>query len=272
VGSVSTTHFNVGRQQIHLPFEEDQNAQNSRGVLGLALRPDLFEKFKDRFTQAQKRAEKDLKDTDVSLSEHKWESFSLQKTFQQYQGKAPNYYEVTCPWGNRFRVHQANPTLNASLGLLYLQFRCLSGTAKDIARFYHDLLSASVRLKEEGGVEIAIIGLGPGQHLIFVEIPKNEPQQLDQYDGHHICIYIANLSKTFKRLQARKLIYVNKRFDDKAKTMEEALHYRGFRFKDIVMVEGRGRLFQLEHEIRSVVHPSYLKPLTNRCDNPFLPL
>jgi len=66
------------------------------------------------------------------------------------------------------------------------------------------------------------------------------------------------------------LIYVNKRFDDRAKTMEEALHYRGFRFKDIVMVEGRGRLFQLEHEIRSAVHPSYLKPLLNRVDNPSL--
>jgi len=160
--------------------------------------------------------------------------------------------------------------LNASLGLTYLQLRCLNGTAKQIARFYHDLLGANVRLKEEADVEVAVISIGPQQNLIFTEIPKNEPQQLDQYDGHHICIYIANLSTTFKRLQSRKLIYVSKRFEDRAKTMEEALHYRAFRIKDIVREEGRGRLFQLEHEIRSVVHPSYLKPLLNRCDNPLL--
>jgi len=270
-GSFDTIHWNIGRQQIHLPLEEDQPAQNSRGVLGIALRSDLFEKFTDRFTKAQKSLSRTLKDTDVSLKEEKWESFPYQKTFGQYQGKASVYYEITCPWGNRFRVHPAAPTLNASLGINYLQLRCLHGTAKHIARFYQSLLGATVRLKEENDVEIALVSLGPHQNLIFMEIPKSEPQQLDQYDGHHICIYIANFSQTFKRLQNRKLIFVNKKFEDRAKTMEEALHYRSFRFKDIVMVEGRGRLFQLEHEVRSVVHPCYLKPLLNRVDNPVLP-
>jgi len=271
MGSYDTTHWNLGRQQIHLPLEEEGPAQNSRGVLGLALRPDLFESFKDRFTKGQETLKKAFHETEVSFKEEKWENFPFKSTFAQYQGKASVYYEITCPWGNRFRVHPASPTLNASLGLTYLQLRCLHGTAKHIARFYQSLIGATARLKEENDVEIALISLGPQQNLIFMEIPKNEPQQLDQYDGHHICIYIANLSQTFKRLQSRKLIYVNKRFEDRAKTMEEALHYRGFRFKDIVMVEGRGRLFQLEHEVRSVVHPSYLKPLVNRVDNPLLP-
>jgi len=177
---------------------------------------------------------------------------------------------VTCPWGNRFRVQPAAPTLNASLGVTYLELRCLYGTAKLIARFYHEMIGATVRVREEGGVEIASVSLGPSQNLFFVEIPKSEPQQLEAYDGHHICIYIANLSKTFKKLQSRKLIYVNKRFEDRAKTMEEALKWRGFRFKDIVKIEGKGRLFTLEHEVRSVVHPAYLKPLVNRVDNPLL--
>jgi len=150
---------------------------------------------------------------------------------------------------------------------MYLELKCLHGTAKHIARFYHDLLGASVRLHTIGESEIASVSLGPGQHLHFVEIPKSSPQQLEAYDGHHICIYIANFSQAFKRLNNRKLIFVNKRFEDRAKTMEEALHYHSFRFKDIVMVEGRGRLFQLEHEVRSAFHPSYMKPLYNRVDN-----
>jgi len=275
-GTVSgATWINVGRQQIHLPSDVDNPAQYIRGVIGLSVRPDVYAKFKANFDEAVKAAapSRHLEGTNVGIDQKSWSKFGYKQTFKRYQGSAPEYLEVTCPWGNCYRIHPAQPLLTASLGISYVALKCLHGTAKHIAQFYHNMLGATVHLTtdHDAKVEVARISLGPQQDLIFTEIPKSEPQQLEAYDGHHICIYINNFSETFKKFKSRKLVFVNKRFSDKAGSLEEALKYRCFRFKDIVMTEGRGRLFQLEHEVRSMFHPSYLRPLVNRVDHPLLP-
>eukprot|EP00456_Euglypha_rotunda_P056507 TRINITY_DN46480_c0_g1_i4.p1 TRINITY_DN46480_c0_g1~~TRINITY_DN46480_c0_g1_i4.p1 ORF type:complete len:134 (-),score=14.56 TRINITY_DN46480_c0_g1_i4:122-523(-) len=117
----------------------------------------------------------------------------------------------------------------------------------------------------DGKASVARISIGPNQDLLFVELPKTETRR-DPYDGYHLCIYIANFSKAFKKFKARKLLFINERFADRAESLEQALHDRSFRFKDIIMTSGRGRLFTLEHEVRSTFHPSYLKPLVNKSD------
>jgi len=274
-GGVHTTWYNIGKQQIHCPLEEKDDdddvevkSQQLRGVIGLAFRQDVFQGLKSHFELYAKA--KQLKGTQVSFNERKWSDFKLRETFKSYQGQTSTYYEASCPWGNRFRLHPANPYLSASLGIVYLEFRVLHDSARHIAAFYRQMLGAKVRLLADGDNRVARVSVGPGQELIFTEIPKSEPQQLEHYDGHHLCIYIANFSQTFKKFKSRKLIWVNPRFSDKADSMETAIRDRAFRFKDIIKMEEKGRVFTLEHEVRSMFHPNYLKPLVNRQDNTLL--
>jgi hypothetical protein len=45
--------------------------------------------------------------------------------------------------------------------------------------------------------------------------------------------------------------------------MEDVRNYQ-FRFKDIADPESGERLFEIEHEVRSLRHPMYYRPFVNR--------
>ncbi len=63
--------------------------------------------------------------------------------------------------------------------------------------------------------------------------------------GHHIQVYVADFSGPHKRLLERKLI------------TEESNQYQ-YRFASVA------GLFDIEHEVRSLTHPLYARPLVNR--------
>ena len=86
-----------------------------------------------------------------------------------------------------------------------------------------------------------------GQELVFRETDKKPAD----YDGHHIQVYVANFSRPHKALVERGAL------------SEESNQYQ-YRFLDIVDPDSGRKLFQIEHEVRSITHPMYLRPLLNR--------
>jgi hypothetical protein len=222
--TVTNMWATVGRSQFHLPTN---TAQVLRGRIGLVM-PEL-----DSLVERLASVKKDLKGTKFSY-----------KT-----GKGNSTVDVTCPWGNRFRVHTPDPERFGpyQLGLPYVQFDVKLGTAEGIARFYEQIMDAPSRVGKFDGAKSARVMVGHGQELIFSETKRRMPK----FDGHHIQVYVADFSGPHRRLQELGLV-----------SQEDNQHQ--YRFVDIVDPDNGKKLFEIEHEIRSMTHPLYARELVNR--------
>ena len=162
--------------------------------------------------------------------------------------EADGVVAVTCPWGNRFRCHSPGPGFgDMILGMPYVEFWVQSGTAKGIARFYEKVMRAPVALQSESDATVARVSIGRNQWLLF----RETAEELPPYDGHHIAVYVAHFSGLHRFMQRRGLI------------MEDVTTNQ-FRFKELVDPESGVKVFELEHEVRSLRHPLYHRPLVNR--------
>jgi catechol 2,3-dioxygenase-like lactoylglutathione lyase family enzyme len=156
--------------------------------------------------------------------------------------------DVTSPWGNQLRCHAPDRRFGAIvLGMPYVELDVPLGAAPGIARFYRDVFDTEARLEEAEASPAARVAVGQRQHLVFRETAAPLPA----FDGHHIQIYIANFSRPHARLKERGLV-----------TEESNPHQ--YRFNDIVDLESGKVLFTIEHEVRSMTHPLYARPLVNR--------
>jgi hypothetical protein len=154
------------------------------------------------------------------------------------------HVEATCPWGNRVRCHAPAAEFGATeLALAYVEFDVPQGSAAGIARFYAEIMGAPAAASP-GSARVAV---GRGQALVFTETADGLPP----YDGHHIQIYIADFSGPYEKLKRRGLI-----------TLETDAHE--WRFQNIVEPQSGALLFELEHEVRSLKHPLYGRPMVNR--------
>lgn len=218
---------NFGRTQVHLPSRGAQpRAQVLRGSAGFVV-PDL-EALKKRLDFAGAEMTRVVPEAATKFS---WRE----------QGGC---IEATCPWGNRIRCHAPGPEFGRTeLGLVYVDFDVPPGTAAGIARFYTQVMRAPA--SAEGGR--ATVRIGRGQRLLFTE--SSEP--VVAYDGHHVQVYIADFSSPYAWLKARGLV-----------TMESDAHE--WRFQSIVDPQSLEPLFEIEHEVRSMTHPLYGRPLVNR--------
>lgn len=106
---------------------------------------------------------------------------------------------------------------------------------------------APAQLTDTGGKPTAVVSVGPRQELRFGETEA----QPAAYDGHHIQLYVADFSGPYNRLQERGLI------------SEESDQHQ-YRFLHIVDPRDNAIKFTVEHEIRSMRHPLYGRPLVNR--------
>jgi len=165
-----------------------------------------------------------------------------------------DHVEVTCPWGNCVRCHEPDPARFGpiSLGIPYVEFDVPLGTADAIADFYGRMIEAPARVERDGTTgAVARVLVGRDQHLLFRETARPLPE----FDGHHVQIYLVNFSGPYRRLRERSLI------------TQEDNRYQ-YRFRDIIDLDSGSHLFTVEHEVRSVTHPMYLRPLVNR--NPMM--
>jgi catechol-2,3-dioxygenase len=162
--------------------------------------------------------------------------------------KAADHVDVTCPWGNHIRCYR--PDRNRfgpiALGMPYISFLVPKGAADGIARFYRQIIGAPA-VTVQGASAVTRVTVGMGQQLLFEETDA----PLAPYDGHHLQLYVVNFSGPHRQLMERGLV------------TQESNQYQ-YRFTDIVDPDTREVLYQLEHEIRSITHPLYARPLVNR--------
>lgn len=159
--------------------------------------------------------------------------------------EAEGHVAVTCPWGNRIRCHgpDAERFGRITLGMPYVEFDVAPGTLDGIARFYGEVMGCPA-VREAGAVSIRV---APAQDLVFRETDAPVPG----FDGHHIQLALLDFGGPYRWLAERGLI-----------TREDSEHqYRFIRIVD--PADGRV-LFEVEHEIRSVTHPLFARPLVNR--------
>jgi hypothetical protein len=200
------------------------NPQRLRGRIGLIL-PDL--------DGLRKR----LADVDPLLLQTEFR-------YEDHRGLV----EVVCPWGNRFQCHPpAQEFGDLELGIAYVEFDVAPRTASRIAAFYQEIMEAKATSEVRDGSTTASIRTGKNQYLRF----RETDQPLPPYDGHHIQIYIADFFQPHGRLRDRNLITREPNRDE-------------WRFRDIVDTTTNEVLFTIEHEVRSIVHPLYDRPLVNR--------
>ena len=164
--------------------------------------------------------------------------------------RANSILNVTTPWGNALVVHEPGQFGKLKLGMPYVQFDVGEGSAAGIARFYEEILATPASVVDKNEETIARIFIGQEQTLEYRETPNPMPA----YDGHHIAVYISDFSGSHDRLLERNLI-----------AQESNAHQ--FRFNWIVDPENNEKLFEVEHEVRSLTHPMFGRPLVNRNPN-----
>ena len=218
---------NFGRTQVHLPSRgANPKPERVRGTMGFVV-PDL-EALKKRL--------------DFAGAEMK--RVVPEKTTQFSWREKDGTVEATCPWGNRVRCHApAEAFGRTELGLAYVDFDVPPGTAEGIARFYDEVIGAPASAAQGR----ATVSVGRYQKLYFTETSAPLPE----YDNHHIQVYLADFSTPYRWLKERDLV-----------TMETDAHE--WRFQHIVDPGSLKRLFQIEHEVRSMKHPLFARPLVNR--------
>lgn len=220
--STDNMWINVGQQQFHLPTGP---AQVVRGVTGIVI-PDLAP-----LRQRLARYRSKLAGTRFAHTE------------------ADGAIEVTCPWGNRIRLHapDAGRFGPVALGIAYVELDAPVGSAGGIARFYRDVLHAAAHVGHDARGKFATVTVGLHTVLIYRETAA----PVADYDGNHIQITLADFSGPHKRLLARALI-----------TEESDQHQ--YRFQAIPDAESGEVLTEIEHEVRSLRHPLYNRQLVNR--------
>lgn len=159
-----------------------------------------------------------------------------------------DYVEAVCPWGNRVRCFEPGERFGAMrLGMPYVEIDAPSGTADGIVRFYQEIMDTHAEVGQEDGGAVARVSAGDGQTLVFRETDAPLPD----YDGHHIAIYIADFSGPYQKLLERGMV------------SEESDQHQ-YRFLDIFDPKDGKVLLRIEHEVRSMRHPMYARPLVNR--------
>ena len=195
-----------------------------RGHVGLVL-PD-----REALLRRLAAVRKDLEDTRFTFHEHN------------------AFIEVTSPWGNRLRCHEPDPRFGRiTLGMPYVEFDVPPGTTAAIARFYREILDAPAEAAADEHGRFARCAVGSRQDFIYRETDRPLPP----YDGHHVQVYLADFSGPHRKLREKGLVF------------EESDQWQ-YRFKDIVDLDSGKLLYTVEHEIRSMTHPLYARPLVNR--------
>mmetsp|Transcript_12626 Transcript_12626/g.19055 ORF Transcript_12626/g.19055 Transcript_12626/m.19055 type:complete len:345 (-) Transcript_12626:246-1280(-) len=241
---------NIGLQQFHFPSDYPQII---RGCIGLYY-PNISS------------IQQDLIDYEYAYS-------------ISYDHNSLPIIETICPYGNRFRLHQQvgeatwygpaahlPPNKEHSLpggltegrGMRYIEFDTSLHTAQRICEFYSYFLYANAttttEFSESGPLDTCTIYIGYHQYISF----KESRRPLPSYDGHHIALYVNRFVDIYERLVERSLHWENPRFPQfQYRSVDDILHHNEYRFKDIIDIHTGEVIYQLEHEIRSLSHPSF---------------
>ncbi len=221
--STDNMWVNVGKSQFHLPTGDAVVAPGTRTGLIVPGREALLARLA--------RVKKDLADTKFSFTE------------------TNDGVDATCPWGNRFTVHEPDEKRFGpmQLGMPYVSFDSPRGSSKGIARFYREMIGAHASAGADDGGAFARVEAGNGQALIFREGDKQNIVN----PTHHVMIFVCDFSGPHRRLNERGLI------------SEESNHAQ-YRFENIIDLDTGKSLYVIDHETRSMRNTMYGRKLVNR--------
>lgn len=261
---------NAGLTQIHLPLDVSPNStikQHISGVLGIGIEKGTFSK-----------AIKQLTNVGIDINIHTGEipsSFGLGTCIRLIEVDTSKYQSheryflggsPQCKGQPGFFMNDYKTALIAQkkeksipLGLLCIEINVPVINKNEntielsaIASFWRDILHARV---EEFTDRIRVYAdsqssdtLEQQQYLEF--IITNDISNENVYTGWHIALYLQDFESTFLRALEKNLIYDNPRFSDRGGTLE--LARLNNQFRTLIM----GKQFQLELEIRSLLHSS----------------
>ena len=167
---------------------------------------------------------------------------ALSETSFQFKEEG-DHVELTCPYGNTIKAYEPDKFPNMDLGMPYVEFNTQPGSTKGIAKFYSSVIGCPTSIESD----LVRVAMGHNQELIY----RETDQPLPEYDGHHIAIYVSNFSGPHQWLAERDLI------------SEESDQFQ-YRFQKIVDPDSGELLYEIEHEVRSLSHQMYRRPLVNR--------
>lgn len=212
--------INAGEQQFHLP---KNTAQKFRGTIGVIV-PDL-----EALARRLKGVERWMSGTEYSWQE------------------AEDCIDVTCPWGNAIRVHSPCEETGMTLGIRYGDMQVPVDSSDGIVKFYQQIFDTPAKKIEDNTGTYAQVSIGYNQVFRF----RETDDEIAEYDGHHIAIYVANFSKPHQMLVKHNLI------------SEESDQHQ-YRFQSIIDPDSGESITEIEHEVRSLHHPMRRRNLVNR--------
>jgi len=241
---------NAGFQQFHIITNKNGPAQVINGHVGLIV-PNLTELMR-RLTSVEKK----LQHTKFSWSK---KGFDPKMQYNIPLSPKASYVDVVGPFGNNFRVFEYDMSrfpFRGGLGIAYVELESRKDKLKDIKDFYSHFMGALVDQIDEETLSVCV---GPLQQLVFRATDK----ETIPYNGYHFAIYLATFEITYNLLNKHGLLFTQHKFSDRCETLRQALDNSQFRVRDVPSAQG-GVVFQLELEVRSLVHPSFMRPLVNR--------
>ena len=167
---------------------------------------------------------------------------ALSETSFQFKEEG-DHVELTCPYGNTIKAYEPDKFSNMDLGMPYVEFKTPPGSSKGIGKFYSSVIGCPTSIESD----LVKVAMGHNQELIY----RETDQPLPEYDGHHIAIYVSNFSGPHQWLAERDLI------------SRESDQFQ-YRFQKIVDPDSGELLYEIEHEVRSLSHQMYRRPLVNR--------
>ena len=167
---------------------------------------------------------------------------ALSETSFQFKEEG-DHVELTCPYGNTIKAYEPDKFSNMDLGMPYVEFKTPPGSSKGIGKFYSSVIGCPTSIESD----LVKVAMGHNQELIY----RETDQPLPEYDGHHIAIYVSNFSGPHQWLAERDLI------------SQESDQFQ-YRFQKIVDPDSGELLYEIEHEVRSLSHQMYRRPLVNR--------
>ena len=100
-----------------------------------------------------------------------------------------------------------------------------------------------------------------GEKATSVGTFTKSPEPTPNYDGHHVAMYVGSSKEDFElafsNIEQAGVVWINPRFSDKAGNLNGAKRWKQFRFKDIIDLKTGAKIFQLEHEMRSIEHEAW---------------
>ena len=286
-----------GPNQFHLPrcnVDKKEVAQKLNGKIGLRYKS--LQGLEERLGRALALSNSGPNSNELCLEWFDVVQNSERKTIEiQIQDRYGNVF--SCKEGPEKQTQYMQPVVRKSdtdtfenvaltygvsnesecRGIDYLEFHCQIDTAHKIAEFYQTIFDATTTVIEEkeprkGGNNstvttlTAYISLGTidpntqkaEQYLIFRETCDEFPEN----DGHHIAIYMGtkdtvDFERAFHKAKDRGLLSTNWRDKADVLDLEAARSQSQFRIRDILDLQTGEPIFRLEHELRSINHPTW---------------